>query len=131
MYKVNYQKFIIFLLIISASFSFIFVPLMVSASGDYGLEKTMGVGNVGTALKRDTPAKMIGTVIGAILSLVGILFLGLMIYGGLIWMLARGNEQEVEKAKNIIISAVFGLIIVLAAYAITAFVGQQLVDTGP
>ncbi|MCK4553697.1 hypothetical protein KAU19_01920, partial [Candidatus Parcubacteria bacterium] len=44
----------------------------------------------------------IGQIINAVLVFLGVIFLILMIYGGYIWMTARGNEQEVEKAKNII-----------------------------
>jgi hypothetical protein len=76
------------------------------------------------------PAGIIGQVIGAALSFIGILFFGLMIYGGFLWMTARGNEQKVEKAKELIIAAVIGLIIVMSAYAITAFVGEALTKTG-
>jgi len=47
-----------------------------------------------------------------------------MIYAGYLWMLARGNEQEVEKAKNIIIYAVIGLVVVLSAYAITRLMAK-------
>lgn len=61
----------------------------------------------------------IGRVIRMILTFLGVLFLILMIYGGYIWMMARGNEQEVEKAKNIIKNALIGLVVVLAAYAST------------
>lgn len=68
----------------------------------------------------------IGRIIGAVLSLLGVIFLILMIYGGFIWMTARGNETKVTEAKDLITSALIGLIIVLAAYAITAFVGSQL-----
>ena len=50
----------------------------------------------------------------------------LIIYGGILWMTAMGKENQVEKAKNIIIQAVIGLVIVLAAYAITSFIGNQL-----
>ncbi len=132
MLKINYQKFIIIFLAVGIFFSLVILPLGVTAADDYGLEDTLKVGNVGEALGQGenkpsiTMAKRIGSIIGVILSFVGILFLILMIYGGLIWMMARGNEQEVEKAKNIIISAVFGLIIILAAYAITAFIGEKL-----
>ena len=49
-----------------------------------------------------------------------------MIYGGFVWMTARGNTQAVDTAKDLIYSAVIGLIIVLAAYAITTFVGSLL-----
>ena len=72
----------------------------------------------------------IGKVVGVVLSLVGVAFLILMIYGGFTWMLARGNDQEVVKAKNLIQSAIIGLIIVLAAYAITAYIGSNLFKTG-
>lgn len=68
----------------------------------------------------------IGKIVGAGLSLLGVVFLLLIIYGGLIWMIARGNEQKVEQAKTTIEAAVIGLVIVLAAYAITYFIGQQL-----
>jgi cbb3-type cytochrome oxidase subunit 3 len=70
--------------------------------------------------------QIIGRIVGAGLAFLGVVFLLLMIYGGFIWMLARGNEQEVEKAKNLIQAAVIGLMIVLSAYAITAFIGQAI-----
>lgn len=69
----------------------------------------------------------IGQIVGTILSFVGVVFLILIIYAGLQWMTSRGNQQEVEKSKDLIIAAVIGLIIVLGAYAITAFIGTELV----
>ena len=58
------------------------------------------------------------------MAFIGVIFFVLMIYGGFLWMTARGNEQQVEKAKDLIISAVIGLIIIFAAYAITMYLGQ-------
>jgi hypothetical protein len=49
-----------------------------------------------------------------------------MIYGGYLWMLDRGNEKQVEKAKNLIQAAIIGLAIVVAAYAISIFVVSLL-----
>lgn len=69
---------------------------------------------------------IVGTVITVVLSLMGVLFLILTIYGGYTWMMARGNEEMVEKAKNILINALIGLIIVLAAYAISYFILSQI-----
>lgn len=62
---------------------------------------------------------IISSVIYAFLGLVGIIFFGLIIYGGFIYMTAQGNEEKVKKASNIVFSALFGLIITLAAYAIS------------
>ncbi len=70
---------------------------------------------------------LIGTVITAVLGLLGVIFLVLMVYGGYIWLIARGDEGKVEKAKDTIINSLIGLIIVLAAYAITYFVLDKLV----
>src|SRR3989339_740431 len=56
-------------------------------------------------------------------SAVGLIFFILIFYGGFSWMIARGNEQKVEKAKNTVIAASIGLVIVLASYAITILIG--------
>jgi uncharacterized protein YggT (Ycf19 family) len=69
-----------------------------------------------------------GQLIGTILAFIGVLFLILMIYAGLMWMTAGGNEQAVTKAKSLIINAATGLTIVLAAYALTAFIGNNLIQ---
>lgn len=65
---------------------------------------------------------VVGTAIKAILSVVGLIFLILMVYAGILWMTARGEEAKVEKAKEIIQAAVIGLFVTVSAYAITVFV---------
>jgi len=69
-----------------------------------------------------------GQIIGFVLSFVGVLFLILMIYAGLTWMTAGGNLEQVKKARSLMINAILGLIVVMGAYAITAFIGQQLIN---
>ncbi|MCD4693869.1 hypothetical protein K8R62_00750 [bacterium] len=69
---------------------------------------------------------VLATAIKAFLSFLGIIFIILIIYGGFRWMTARGNEQQVTEAKQSIQRAVIGLIIIIAAYAITFFVFEAL-----
>ena len=69
----------------------------------------------------------VGQAIGIILSFVGTAFLLLMIYAGILWMTAQGNEKQVTTAKDLMINAAIGIIIVFAAYAITSFIGNNLV----
>jgi cbb3-type cytochrome oxidase subunit 3 len=71
-----------------------------------------------------TPVDFYGNIIGFLLGFLGVAFLGYMIYAGYTWMLARGNQQEVDNAKRMIEQAIVGLVIVLAAYVITYAVGQ-------
>jgi len=75
-----------------------------------------------------TLAETLGTVIKTALSLVGVVFLSLMVYAGYLWMTARGEESQVEKAQKMIRSAVIGLIITVAAHSITSFVVPRIVE---
>jgi hypothetical protein len=70
----------------------------------------------------------VGDIIGLVLSFVGVIFLIIIIYSGIMWMTAMGNDQRIEKAKNMIINATIGLIIVFSAYAVTNFIGSQFVN---
>jgi hypothetical protein len=101
-----------------SSFLLPFAALAYDASNT-GLSTSGGA--AGFSMGNDVPT-LIGTVIKAALGLVGVIFLVLMIYAGVIWMIARGDEAKVEKAKDTIINSVIGLIIVVGAYAITNFV---------
>lgn len=122
MKKINLIFFILLLASYLVFFQQIFITQADSPFAE-GLKKTGGeAGYTGSP----AIAVRIGQVVGAILSFLGVVFLILMIYGGYIWMLARGNEQEAAKAKNIIKGAIIGLIIVLLAYIITVFVGGNL-----
>jgi len=97
-----------------------------NSTNNYGLGSV-----VPDDLKKTTDVSvMAGKVLGAILSLVGILFFGLMLYGGILWMTARGNEQQTSKAYDTIISAVIGLVIVLSSYVIVNFVFKTVGSGG-
>ncbi len=61
-------------------------------------------------------------IITVFFSLLGLIFLGMMLYGGYNWLTAMGEEEKVETAKKTITSAVMGILIIIASYAITAFV---------
>ena len=69
---------------------------------------------------------VIGTVIKTALGVVGIVFLVLMVYAGYIWMIARGDEAKVEKAKDTIVNCIIGIVIVVGAYAITSYIVTAL-----
>ncbi len=69
---------------------------------------------------------LVGGIISAALTLVGIIFLILMVYAGYLWMTAAGEEAQVEKAQNIIKASIIGIVVVLSAYAITTFVTSRL-----
>ena len=120
----SYKKIIFSFVIISL---FLSQPILaangVSNALD-GLNTTAEKGGVNSS-QTDLPI-IIGKVVGAILAFVGIAFFILVIYGGYLWMFSMGNEQTVAKAKQIIVAAFIGLVIILMAYVITAYIGNQL-----
>ena len=101
------------------------------------LSPVFAVGNLNSAAGNLTPAaaqagyqegnigNIAGQIINVALSLVGIIFLALMVYAGYLWMTARGEESQIETAKKIVSSAIIGLILTMSAYAITALVTSK------
>jgi hypothetical protein len=65
-----------------------------------------------------------------LLSLLATIFLVLIIISGIKWMTASGNQETISKAGKSIKEAIIGLIIVMAAYAITWFIFSQLQIAG-
>lgn len=93
-----------------------------------GLEKTAeGAGLLKTAFEGKKLPEIIGMIIGVVLSFLGVILLVYMIYAGILWMTASGDAEQVKKAKDIIYNTLAGLIIIAAAYAITAFIMRTFV----
>lgn len=74
------------------------------------------------AANKDTALFLVQTAINIFLSLIGVLLLVLILYAGYNWLTARGEEEKVTKAKDTLKRAITGIIIIIAAYAISVFV---------
>ncbi|HSD12578.1 MAG TPA: pilin [Patescibacteria group bacterium] len=64
---------------------------------------------------------LVGRIIRYFLGLLGIIAVVLVMYAGYLWMTAGGEAEKVDKAKKILTNAVIGLVIIVSAYAIVAF----------
>ncbi|MDD4290234.1 MAG: hypothetical protein PHH83_03060, partial [Patescibacteria group bacterium] len=122
----NKNNIVSILLIIFVFFNFYFFNFAHSAGAK---KQTSAIDNVqtdinnsATTLGYNTGATMTDTavtIINTAFSFLGIIFLILIIISGLQWMMAGGNEETISKAKNRIKNSVYGLAIVLVAYALT------------
>lgn len=92
------------------------------AATDLDLSNSLGEVGEETGLSNNDLTTTLGTLINTALSLLGIVFLGLTLYAGWLWMTAAGDAKATGKAKDILITAVVGLVILLSAYAISNFV---------
>ena len=101
----------------------------------YGLTAAGSGGNLapiqGSASQ--TLAVKTGGILGTVLAFLGIIFLGLMIAGGLLWMTSGGSvgtkdkPGNTTKARALITAGVIGMFIVLSAYAIATYVSNNLI----
>jgi len=69
---------------------------------------------------------LIGKIIQVGLSVVGMVFFILIFYASFLWLISRGEEEQVKKARNIIIGSSIGLVIIVGSYALTNFVFNRV-----
>lgn len=136
------KTFRIFLLLAIFSFVGLFLPAT-SGATNKGIEKTLeglnetvkgegadgGIGAYKSQVDKDPQnilTEQVTDIISLILSFLGVIFLVITIYAGFLWMTANGNDTQIKKAKDLLMNAIVGLVIITAAYSLTAFVGNQL-----
>ena len=108
---------------------FVFAETLKSSSG--ALDKLKSVAGVGgySSASETSLASTLGMIVNALLSLLGVVFIILIIYGGFQWMTAGGNDDAVKKAKERIKNAIIGLIITISAFAIWRLIASVILKT--
>ena len=105
--------FIVFFTVI-----FLFPSLVFAQPDIYGTNELSNAGvNLGTKSIQET----ITGIINIFLGLLGIIATVIILYGGFLWMTSKGNEDQITKAKKVIVNGVIGLIIILSSYGISRF----------
>lgn len=126
------KRLILFISLLAVANILITGNLALAATADLNTAIVGQLGNTGVAAGYSanfTPLPdLIGKIIYIILSFLGIIFVVLTVYAGFLWMTAGGNEETVKKAKKWLENAVIGIVIILAAYAITSFVISQIIN---
>lgn len=84
---------------------------------DGELGQVAGCGEDGRA---DQVANRVIEIVSGVL---GVVAVGVMIYGGFVFLTSNGDASKVTKGKNVILYGLIGLIVALLAYAIVRFVG--------
>ena len=125
------KKQIIGLIILSIVLTLTLLPTASSLAGNNitdTMKGALGFSNLpgGDGDPEAKTTRIIGGIINAFLSIFGVFFFVLIVYGGYKWLAAMGREEEVTKAKDIIRSAIIGLAIVMSAYAVSWFVVSRI-----
>jgi len=83
-------------------------------------------GNAG--IGSNSLAEVIGQVVRAVLSVLGLVALVIFIIAGFQWMTSGGNKEKIESAQKLMGAAVIGLVIIIIAYAAARFIVNALTD---
>jgi lysylphosphatidylglycerol synthetase-like protein (DUF2156 family) len=98
------------------------IPCLVLAASP--LSALKDVANTGgyREANQTTLSAIAGSAVSTILGLLGVIFVCLILYAGITWMTAEGDEARVEKAQTILRNAIIGLIITVSVWAIYIFI---------
>lgn len=59
-----------------------------------------------------------GTAINGLFGAVAAIFVAVIMIGGVKWMQALGNEEMIGKAKKLILNGIYGMMVIVLAYAL-------------
>lgn len=71
---------------------------------------------------------IIAQILNIVLGFLGIILIALIIVSGFQWMTAGGNAEAIKKARERIINAIIGLVIIFCSLAISFWVLERLED---
>ncbi|MFA5937368.1 MAG: pilin [Candidatus Paceibacterota bacterium] len=118
------MKHILFTLALFSTVFFTAVPAMAACDDP---DDPLGVDcGAASGLSADPIPNIAARIINVVLGLLGTIAVVLIVYAGFKWMTAGGKEEQVTSAKETLSAAVIGLVIILAAYAISSFVLNSL-----
>ena len=104
-------------------------PADATALTTANLLNTATIGESGLSTSTTNLKTMIMKVIGIVLGFLGIIAVIIVIIGGFKWMTSGGAEDKTKAARDLIVSGMIGLVIVLIAYTIVHFVSEALLNT--
>lgn len=99
--------------------------LALPVSAQFPQDVAQNAGNLGLNASSDL-ITIVENVVNVLLGIVGFIALLMVVWGGIRYIISRGNDDEVEKAKYTIFYALVGLLVIGISAALVNFVLQAL-----
>lgn len=90
---------------------------LVAAPAFAQLNTSIEISGYGT----NSPEQIVINLINWVLGILALIAVILVLIGGFRWMTAAGNEEKVDSAKKLLVAAVIGLVIIMAAWGISLY----------
>jgi hypothetical protein len=125
--RLNFKSLLFFFIVI---FVFIGIDAQAGLLTSDNVQTAAGMTREAAGFNNMSIGDLVAQIFKIALSLLGVIFLIIMVFAGYRWMTASGNEEAITSSKAAIKRAIIGLIIVISAYAITHYVFSALPFSG-
>ncbi|KKW42682.1 MAG: hypothetical protein UY92_C0004G0018 [Candidatus Magasanikbacteria bacterium GW2011_GWA2_56_11] len=100
------------------------VGTLVAKDDPFSLDEFGDILNLGDA---ELPT-IVARLIRVFLSLLGLVFFLMILYSGVLWLTAGGDDEKVGKARRTLINALIGLVIIFVANSLVRFLIDALTE---
>lgn len=76
------------------------------------------------------PRNIAFSIVRGLLATIGTVMIIMFLYAGYLWFSARGNDDQVSKAKTTLRNAIIGLLVISFSYALVTFVFNTVFEPG-
>lgn len=118
------KKVVSFLLVSAFAVGVLFVAPHFAFADDKTVELVNPLGSI------KTPQAFIGFIIQTLFGIIGSVALLIFVYGGLMWMLAQGDQGKIKEGRETMIWAALGLLVVFGSYTIVGYLLSALAKAG-
>lgn len=82
------------------------------------LRETLGIGDPKGVFKFTTVGQFISSVISLVMVGAALASFAIFLWGGMMWIMAGGDQENLKEAKSRIVNAVVGMAITVSAYVL-------------
>ncbi len=123
--KINKILIISILLVLVINITFVYAADSIGKKITGGAKAAVNEA-YGTNVKDQMLGNSLISIINFLLAFIAVLFFLGLIYAGYLWMTARGNDEQIDRAKKITREIVIGLIIIFLSRILTEFILNQV-----
>jgi len=108
------------LVVFTTCFTLIYAPIALAA--DFNIPR----GGFQPNYNNETPKNLVENLLNWFFVIAAIVCVAVIVWAGISYATAGGDEEKVEKAKNRLIYGIIGVVLIIGAYAITQLIRNAI-----
>ncbi|MDD5626866.1 MAG: pilin [Patescibacteria group bacterium] len=129
--KLNYKKIVPILSLFTIISLFGLYSFTAIAADPTDTWKEQKIPVTGPEMSTDAPKNMVTIALNWFYIIAAVLCVAVIIWAGITYATAGGDEEKVGKAKNRLIYGIIGVALIIGAYAITQLIKSAMSGTAP